>query len=45
MASKSIASDENGVSRVTRTKAQARKNYDRLSPFYDWVAGVFELYP
>lgn len=34
--------DIDGVSRVTRTKAQARKNYDRMSPFYDCVAGVFE---
>lgn len=37
-----MVSEINKVSRVTRTKAQARKNYDRMSPFYDCVAGVFE---
>ncbi len=30
------------VSRVTRTKVQAKASYDRMSPFYDYFAGVFE---
>jgi ubiquinone/menaquinone biosynthesis C-methylase UbiE len=30
------------VLRVTRTKAQAKKNYDRLSVSCDYFAGVFE---
>lgn len=30
------------VSRVTRTKAQAKKSYDSMSRFYDYLAGVFE---
>jgi len=31
-----------GISRVYRTKAQAKESYDRISRFYDYVAGVFE---
>ena len=30
------------VSRVTRSKAQAKESYDRLSPFYDFISGNFE---
>ncbi|WP_202795441.1 class I SAM-dependent methyltransferase [Thermococcus barophilus] len=30
------------MSRVYRTKAQAKKTYDRISRFYDYFAGVFE---
>ncbi len=30
------------VSRVTRTKAQAKKSYDSMSRFYDYLAGIFE---
>lgn len=30
------------ISRVKRTKAQAKKSYDRMSKYYDWIAGVFE---
>ncbi len=35
-------SDPHSVLRVTRTKAQAKASYDRMSPFYDYFAGVFE---
>jgi ubiquinone/menaquinone biosynthesis C-methylase UbiE len=37
-----MSSDLNTILRVTRTKAQAKKSYDRMSPFYDYFAGVFE---
>ena len=37
-----MSSDIHPVSRVTRTKAQAKESYDRMSPFYDYFAGVFE---
>jgi ubiquinone/menaquinone biosynthesis C-methylase UbiE len=30
------------VLRVTRTKAQAKESYDRMSRFYDYFAGLFE---
>ncbi len=30
------------VLRVTRTKVQAKESYDRMSPFYDCFAGLFE---
>lgn len=30
------------VLRVYRTKAQAKENYDKISRFYDYFAGVFE---
>ncbi len=30
------------VSRVYRTKAQAKESYDKISRFYDYFAGVFE---
>jgi demethylmenaquinone methyltransferase/2-methoxy-6-polyprenyl-1,4-benzoquinol methylase len=30
------------VLRVTRTKAQAKESYDKMSPFYDYFAGLFE---
>ncbi|AIF68489.1 hypothetical protein PAP_00210 [Palaeococcus pacificus DY20341] len=35
-------SKDHEVSRVYRTKAQAKKAYDRISRFYDYFAGVFE---
>ncbi len=34
--------DPHTVLRVIRTKAQAKESYDRMSPFYDYFAGVFE---
>jgi ubiquinone/menaquinone biosynthesis C-methylase UbiE len=37
-----MSSDIHPVLRVTRTKAQAKETYDRMSPFYDYFAGVFE---
>ncbi len=30
------------LARVTRSSAQAQANYDRLSPWYDWIAGPSE---
>ena len=35
-------SKNNNILRVYRTKAQAKKNYDKISPFYDCFAGGFE---
>ncbi|MDO9581457.1 MAG: methyltransferase domain-containing protein [Bacteroidales bacterium] len=35
-------SKNQNVSRVDRTKAQAKKSYDRISHFYDYFAGGFE---
>lgn len=37
-----MESDLHTVSRVTRTKAQAKQSYDRMSLLYDYFAGVFE---
>lgn len=37
-----MSSDLDTILRVTRTKAQAKESYDRLSPFYDLFAGGFE---
>jgi demethylmenaquinone methyltransferase/2-methoxy-6-polyprenyl-1,4-benzoquinol methylase len=37
-----MSSDIHTVSRVTRTKAQAKESYDRMSSFYDYFAGAFE---
>ncbi len=37
-----MSSDLHTVLRVTRTKAQAKESYDRMSPFYDYFAGIFE---
>jgi demethylmenaquinone methyltransferase/2-methoxy-6-polyprenyl-1,4-benzoquinol methylase len=34
--------DYSPVLPVTRTRAQAKESYDRMSPFYDSFAGVFE---
>lgn len=34
--------DFDAVSRVTRTKAQAKESYDRMSASYDLFAGIFE---
>lgn len=34
--------EKHAVSRVTRSKAQAKESYDRLSPIYDLLAGNFE---
>jgi demethylmenaquinone methyltransferase/2-methoxy-6-polyprenyl-1,4-benzoquinol methylase len=37
-----MSSDLHTVSRVTRSKAQAKESYDSMSPFYDLFAGGFE---
>jgi demethylmenaquinone methyltransferase/2-methoxy-6-polyprenyl-1,4-benzoquinol methylase len=37
-----MSSDLHTILRVTRTKAQAKASYDRLSPFYDLFAGGSE---
>jgi ubiquinone/menaquinone biosynthesis C-methylase UbiE len=37
-----MSSDHDTILRVTRTKAQAKESYDRMSPFYDIFAGGFE---
>jgi len=37
-----MTSKNHEVLRVCRTKAQAKKAYDRISRFYDYFAGVFE---
>lgn len=37
-----MSSDHHTALRVTRTKVQAKESYDRMSPFYDFFAGVFE---
>ena len=37
-----MSSDVHAVSRVNRTKAQAKASYDRMSSIYDYFAGVFE---
>ena len=37
-----MSPDSHTVLRVTRTKAQAKESYDRISRFYDYFAGVFE---
>ncbi len=37
-----MSSDIHFVQRVTRTKAQAKASYDRMSSTYDYFSGVFE---
>jgi len=37
-----MSSDLYPVLRVNRTKAQAKESYDKMSPFYDYFAGIFE---
>ena len=34
--------DFQAISRVTRTRAQAKQNYDRISRHYDYLEGLFE---
>ena len=34
--------DSNKISRVHRSKGEAREYYDRISAFYDWLGGIFE---
>ncbi len=34
--------DQRAVMRVTRTRTQAKASYDRMSPFYDCIAGIYE---
>lgn len=33
---------QNAISRVSRSKEEARTYYDRLSGFYDWLSGIEE---
>ena len=35
-------SKNNNILRVYRTKVQAKRNYDKISHFYDYFAGGFE---
>jgi ubiquinone/menaquinone biosynthesis C-methylase UbiE len=37
-----MASKNHNILRVYRTKSQAKRNYDRISRFYDYFAGGFE---
>jgi ubiquinone/menaquinone biosynthesis C-methylase UbiE len=37
-----MSSDFHTVLPVTRTKAQVKESYDKMSPFYDYFAGLFE---
>ena len=37
-----MSTDPHSILRVTRTRAQAKASYDRMSPFYDLFAGAFE---
>jgi ubiquinone/menaquinone biosynthesis C-methylase UbiE len=37
--------EQNAVSRVPRSKEEARKFYDRISKYYDWMGGLFERKP
>jgi len=37
-----MSSNIQAVSRVTRTKDQAKASYDKMSPAYDYFAGIFE---
>jgi len=37
-----MGSENHPIMRVTRTKAQAKESYDRMSPFYDYFSGAYE---
>lgn len=37
-----MATSENEISRVTRSRQEARANYDRISGWYDLIEGVWE---
>jgi len=37
--------DSHQISRVHRSKEEAKKTYDRISTVYDWLGGIFERMP
>ena len=37
--------DSHKISRVYRSKENAKKTYDRISTIYDWLGGIFERRP
>ena len=37
--------DSHKISRVHRSKEEAKKTYDRISTVYNWLGGIFERRP